>query len=112
MSGDKPWELDDIADELARRFPERGPGPLSADADEDAFVDLAIEVARRAMGRGLLPHSNLGVLSRRSLERLKPWNASMGLMLETVRDDLQAHEGRYRKRLGLPAPAHRRRRRA
>ena len=97
MSGEKPWELADIAEELAQRFPDRGVSPLRAEAAEDAFVDLAIEVARRAMSRGLLPHSNLGVLSRRSLERLKPWNVSMGLMLETVRDDLKAHEGRYRK---------------
>jgi cellulose synthase/poly-beta-1,6-N-acetylglucosamine synthase-like glycosyltransferase len=45
----------------------------------------------------LLPHSNLGVLSRRSLERLKPWNVSMGLMLENLRDDLKAHSGAYHK---------------
>ncbi|HEV3233259.1 MAG TPA: 7,8-didemethyl-8-hydroxy-5-deazariboflavin synthase subunit CofH [Candidatus Dormibacteraeota bacterium] len=97
MSGEKPWELPDIAAELARRYPSRGPGPLSSETAEAAFIDLAIEVARMAMRRGLLPHSNLGVLSRQSLERLKPWNVSMGLMLETVRDDLKAHEGRYRK---------------
>jgi FO synthase len=97
MSGERPWELEDIRTELARRHPQGGTEPFDLEAAEDAFVDLAIEVARRAMRRGLLPHSNLGVLSRRSLERLKPWNVSMGLMLETVRDDLRAHDGAYRK---------------
>jgi 7,8-didemethyl-8-hydroxy-5-deazariboflavin synthase CofH subunit/7,8-didemethyl-8-hydroxy-5-deazariboflavin synthase CofG subunit len=93
MSGERPWDLPDVADELARRHPQAE----SDTAGEDAFVDLAIEVCRRAMSRGLLPHCNLGVLSRRSLERLKPWNVSMGLMLETLRDDLKAHSGAYRK---------------
>lgn len=83
MSGERPWDLPDLAAELG--------------GGEEAFVDLAIEVCRRAMRRGLLPHSNLGVLSRASLERLKPWNVSMGLMLETTRDDLRAHSGPYRK---------------
>jgi len=79
MSGERPWDLPDL------------------DLTEDTFIDLAVDVCRRAMRRGLLPHSNLGVLSRRSLERLKPWNVSMGLMLETLRDDLKAHSGAYRK---------------
>ena len=92
MSGERPWELPDIAAELRGRYPHR-----AAHEAEAAFVDLAIEVSRRAMRRGLLPHSNLGVLSRESLRRLKPWNVSMGLMLETLRDDLKAHSGGYRK---------------
>jgi 7,8-didemethyl-8-hydroxy-5-deazariboflavin synthase CofH subunit/7,8-didemethyl-8-hydroxy-5-deazariboflavin synthase CofG subunit len=92
MSGEHPWDLPDVADELLRRYPTREPGEAEA-----AFIDLAIEVCRRAMRRGLLPHSNLGVLSRESLQRLKPWNVSMGLMLETLRDDLRAHSGAYRK---------------
>ncbi|HEY8739112.1 MAG TPA: 7,8-didemethyl-8-hydroxy-5-deazariboflavin synthase subunit CofH [Candidatus Dormibacteraeota bacterium] len=92
MSGERPWDLPDIAAELRTRYPHRG------DHAEAAFIDLAIEVARRAMRRGLLPHSNLGVLSRESLAALKPWNVSMGLMLETTRDDLRAHAGAYRKR--------------
>ena len=92
MSGERPWDLPDIGAELLQRYPARRPGE-----EEAAFIDLAIEVSRRAMRLGLLPHSNLGVLSRASLERLKPWNVSMGLMLETLRDDLRAHSGPYRK---------------
>jgi FO synthase len=92
MSGERPWELPDVAAELALRYP----GRASADA-EGAFIDLAVDVCRAAMRRGLLPHCNLGVLGRDSLRRLKPWNVSMGLMLETLRDDLRAHPGGYRK---------------
>ncbi|HXA41790.1 MAG TPA: 7,8-didemethyl-8-hydroxy-5-deazariboflavin synthase subunit CofH [Candidatus Solibacter sp.] len=99
MAGERPWDLPDVAKALAARFPDRVPpaGTLEDDAAEDAFIDLAIEVCRAAMRRGLLPHSNLGVLSRRSLERLKPWNVSMGLMLENLREDLKAHSGAYHK---------------
>ena len=90
MAGEQPWELPDIAEELTARYP-------AAASGEDAFVDLAIDVCRRAMRRGLLPHMNVGVLSRAALERLKPWNVSMGLMLETLNDDVRAHAGAYRK---------------
>jgi len=37
---------------------------------------------------GLLPHSNPGVMGRGDLERLKPVNASMGLMVESVSERL------------------------
>jgi 7,8-didemethyl-8-hydroxy-5-deazariboflavin synthase CofG subunit len=33
---------------------------------------------------GLLPHANPGVLSREEMEQLRPVNASMGMMLETL----------------------------
>ena len=33
---------------------------------------------------GLLPHANPGVLSRQEMEQLQPFNASMGMMLETT----------------------------
>jgi 7,8-didemethyl-8-hydroxy-5-deazariboflavin synthase CofH subunit/7,8-didemethyl-8-hydroxy-5-deazariboflavin synthase CofG subunit len=101
MSGERPWDLPDIAAELAARYPSRfdgEPDPAIPDPAERAFIDLAIEVSRRAMRRGLLPHSNIGVLGRGALAALKPWNVSMGLMLETIRDDLRAHSGAYRKR--------------
>jgi len=37
-----------------------------------------------AIDRGLLPHTNAGVLSRDEMKMLKPLNASLGLMLENV----------------------------
>ncbi len=37
---------------------------------------------------GLMPHANCGVLDPRELESLRPWNVSMGLMLENVSERL------------------------
>jgi FO synthase len=47
-------------------------------------TELLVEACRVAFEGGMLPHTNAGVLSRGELERLRPWNASMGLMLETT----------------------------
>lgn len=35
-------------------------------------------------GFGLLPHSNAGILTRDEMAKLRQWNASLGLMLETT----------------------------
>ncbi len=50
-------------------------------ADFTAYVVWACE---RALERGILPHTNLGVLSREDLGRLREVTASQGLMLESV----------------------------
>jgi FO synthase len=59
-------------------------------ADFTAYVAWACE---RALERGLLPHTNLGVLSREDLARLREVTASQGLMLESTVADLLAHQG-------------------
>ncbi|HZV74716.1 MAG TPA: 5-amino-6-(D-ribitylamino)uracil--L-tyrosine 4-hydroxyphenyl transferase CofH [Conexibacter sp.] len=59
-------------------------------ADFVAYVAWACE---RALERGLLPHTNLGALSRDDLGRLREVTASQGMMLESMRDDLVAHQG-------------------
>jgi FO synthase len=59
-------------------------------ADFTAYVVWACE---RALERGLLPHTNLGVLSREDLANLREVTASQGLMLESVNPDLVAHQG-------------------
>jgi FO synthase len=59
-------------------------------ADFTAYVVWACE---RALERGLLPHTNLGVLSRDDLARLREVSASQGLMLESVNPHLVAHQG-------------------
>ncbi len=41
----------------------------------------------------MLPHTNLGVLSREDLARLREVTASQGLMLESVNPGLVAHQG-------------------
>jgi FO synthase len=47
-------------------------------------ADHLVEACRVAFEAGMLPHTNAGVLPAREMERLRPWNASMGLMLEST----------------------------
>ncbi|HTX45463.1 MAG TPA: 5-amino-6-(D-ribitylamino)uracil--L-tyrosine 4-hydroxyphenyl transferase CofH [Solirubrobacteraceae bacterium] len=59
----------------------------------DDFVGYVVWVCEQALQRGLLPHTNLGVLSLDDLSRLREVTASQGLMLESVNPDLVAHQG-------------------
>jgi FO synthase len=64
---------------------------LAALGFED-FVAYVVWCCERALERGILPHTNLGALSRADLARLREVTASQGLMLESLRDDLVAHQ--------------------
>jgi FO synthase subunit 1 len=55
-----------------------------------SLVAYTKHLCKLAIQHGLLPHCNLGVLSREELLELKAVNASMGLMLETTAE-LKAH---------------------
>jgi FO synthase len=57
------------------------------------FVAYVVWCCERALERGLLPHTNLGALDADDLARLREVTASQGLMLESLRPDLVAHEG-------------------
>ena len=57
------------------------------------FVSYVVWVCERALERGVLPHTNLGVLSREELGRLREVTASQGLMLESANPELAAHQG-------------------
>ncbi|HEX4107234.1 MAG TPA: 5-amino-6-(D-ribitylamino)uracil--L-tyrosine 4-hydroxyphenyl transferase CofH [Solirubrobacteraceae bacterium] len=57
------------------------------------FVAYVIWACERALERGILPHTNLGVLSADDLRRLREVTASQGLMLESTRADLEVHAG-------------------
>ena len=57
------------------------------------FVAYVVWVCERALERGLLPHTNLGVLAREDLARLREVTASQGLMLESINPALVAHQG-------------------
>src|ERR1700726_932500 len=59
---------------------------------EDFTADV-VWVCERALERGLLPHTNLGVLSGEDLARLREVTASQGLMLESTNPGLVAHQG-------------------
>ena len=63
------------------------------DFGHDDFTSYVIWVCERALERGLLPHTNLGVLDRNDLQRLRAVTASQGLMLESVNAELVAHQG-------------------
>ena len=75
LTGERP----EVNDEVARR--------LAAYGHED-FTSYVVWACERALERGLLPHSNLGVLDRDDLARLREVNASMGLMLESMSERL------------------------
>jgi FO synthase len=60
---------------------------LSAYGHED-FTAYVAWTCERALERGLLPHTNIGVVSREDLQRLREVTASQGLMLESVSERL------------------------
>ncbi len=75
LTGERP----EVNPEVAARLHEYG------HADFTAYVAWVCE---RALERGLLPHTNLGVLAREDLARLREVSASQGLMLESVSERL------------------------
>src|SRR5947209_9976007 len=71
LTGERP----EVNTEVAER--------LAAYGHED-FTSYVVWTCERALERGLLPHTNLGVLERDELERLRQVTASQGLMLESI----------------------------
>jgi FO synthase len=57
---------------------------LLASYGHEDFTGYVTWTCERALERGLLPHTNLGVLAREDLLRLREVTASQGLMLESV----------------------------
>ena len=47
-------------------------------------TDLLADACRVGLEGGMLPHTNAGILTPEEMERLRPLNASMGLMLEST----------------------------
>ncbi len=75
LTGERP----EVNTEVARRLAEYG------HEDFTAYVAWACE---RALERGILPHTNLGVISKEDLGRLREVSASQGLMLESISERL------------------------
>jgi len=48
------------------------------------FTSFALDICKLILKNSLLPHTNIGVLSCEGLNRLKRYNASMGIMLENI----------------------------
>ena len=51
--------------------------------------ELVLEACKVAFEGGMLPHTNAGILSAEEMAALRPWNASMGLMMETTSQRLR-----------------------
>jgi len=75
--GEKPEEVEGFKEKLSW-------------LNYDSIIDYLADMCRLSIRTGLLPHSNPGVLEKFELEKLKPYNASMGLMLETL-GNVEAH---------------------
>jgi FO synthase len=75
LTGERP----EVNGEVARRLESYG------HAD---FVAYVVWTCERALERGLLAHTNLGVLGRDDLARLREVTASQGLMLESISERL------------------------
>jgi FO synthase len=75
---------------LTGEKPEVNPGvaALLGEYGHEDFTSYVAWTCERALERGLLPHTNLGVLSRGDLARLREVTASQGLMLESVSERL------------------------
>ena len=52
------------------------------------FTSYVVWACERALERGILPHTNIGVLGREDLARLREVTASQGLMLESISERL------------------------
>jgi FO synthase len=57
--------------------------------------EYLVDACRVACEEGTFPHSNAGILGRDELEALRPWNASMGLMLESTSRRLRERGGAH-----------------
>ncbi|HYN49970.1 MAG TPA: 7,8-didemethyl-8-hydroxy-5-deazariboflavin synthase subunit CofG, partial [Thermoleophilaceae bacterium] len=80
LTGEKP----EVNPEVAARLGEYG---------HHDFVSYVSWACERAIERGMLPHTNLGALSREDLGRLREVTASQGLMLESINPALLVHQG-------------------
>jgi FO synthase len=75
LTGERP----EVNPEVAAKLAEWG---------HDDFTSYVVWACERALERGILPHTNIGVLSRGDLARLREVTASQGLMLESVSERL------------------------
>jgi FO synthase len=59
-----------------------------AEWGHEDFTSYVVWACERALERGMLPHTNIGVLDRDDLARLREVTASQGLMLESISERL------------------------
>ncbi len=80
--GERPEQKYDVAKQWLSKYGYR------------STIEYLVEMNRLVFEKSnLFPHSNPGTLSRRELKILKPYNASMGLMLESISSKLYGENG-------------------
>ena len=67
----------------------RGHRAWLAERGWNSTAEQLVDACQAAFEGGMLPHTNAGILSQDEMARLRPWNASMGLMLETTSQRLR-----------------------
>ena len=75
LTGERP----EVNAQVAARLEEWG---------HEDFTSYVVWACEQGLERGLLPHTNVGVLSREDLGRLREVTASQGLMLESISERL------------------------
>ncbi|HSR94271.1 MAG TPA: 7,8-didemethyl-8-hydroxy-5-deazariboflavin synthase subunit CofG, partial [Solirubrobacterales bacterium] len=75
LTGERP----EVNPDVAARLSEWG---------HEDFTSYVVWACERALERGILPHTNIGVLDHDDLSRLREVTASQGLMLESVSERL------------------------
>src|SRR6478735_7013287 len=75
LTGERPEVNREVAERLA-------------DWGHPDFTSYVVRACERAIERGILPHTNIGVLGRGDLARLREVTASQGLMLESISERL------------------------
>ena len=75
LTGERP----EVNPEVAAKLAEWG---------HDDFTSYVVWACERALERGMLPHTNIGVLDHDDLARLREVTASQGLMLESISERL------------------------
>jgi FO synthase len=66
-----------------------------AERGHQSTASYLVDACRVACELGILPHTNAGLLSQEQMAALRPWNASMGLMLETTSERLMEKGGAH-----------------
>jgi 7,8-didemethyl-8-hydroxy-5-deazariboflavin synthase CofG subunit len=56
-------------------------------------IEYVAQACEAALSEGLLPHTNAGLMTRDEMAMLRPLNASMGLMLESISPRLRQRGG-------------------
>jgi len=86
MSGERPESFKEVRNELLNR-------------DCREYIEFVVDICSYLLDFNILPHTNIGILTYDELSRLKNFNASMGLMLESTSMRLFEKGGVHEKSL-------------